>query len=335
MKHLTTLLLCFLTFHFAFGQQLEAYRNTVQGGYNFWVYTPPEEVMQQNHLQPLIIFLHGHSLCGKNLDKVRRYGPLHAIQMGRKINAMILAPQNSGGAWKPEKIFKDLEFVKNNYPIDTNRIYVFGMSLGGYGTIDFVSAYPDHIAAAIAMCGGGNPKSYCGLNEVPLWIMHGTADRDVPVSQSQKVISQMERCGDTPRLLFTKLPGVTHGGLAKAFYISMPYEWLLTHRLDTPDRPVTKGYEISPSDLKNAYSDLHRNTPSIKVVSQGSNATSSADNESVEKETSVAPKYYTIKKGDTLSKIAQKNHTTVSKLCKLNNIKSTSIIREGRKLRIR
>ena len=334
MKRLTTLLLCFLTLHVAFGQELEAYHNTVEGGYNFWVYTPPEKVMQQNKLQPLVIFLHGHSLCGKNLDKVRRYGPLHAIQMGREINAIVLAPQNSGGAWKPEKIFKDLEFVKNNYPIDTNRIYVFGMSLGGYGTIDFVSAYPDHIAAAIAMCGGGNPKSYCGLNEVPLWIMHGTADRDVPVSQSQKVISQMERCGDTPRLLFTKLPGVTHGGLAKAFYISMPYEWLLSHRLDTPDRPVTKGYEITPSDLKNAYSDLHRNVPPLKVVQHNQKA-STANKESVVDVTSTGAEYYTIKKGDTLSKIAVRHHTTVAKLCKLNNLKSTSIIRDGKRIRIK
>ena len=334
MKRLTTLLLCFLTLHVAFGQELEAYHNTVEGGYNFWVYTPPEKVMQQNKLQPLVIFLHGHSLCGKNLDKVRRYGPLHAIQMGREINAIVLAPQNSGGAWKPEKIFKDLEFVKNNYPIDTNRIYVFGMSLGGYGTIDFVSAYPDHIAAAIAMCGGGNPKSYCGLNEVPLWIMHGTADRDVPVSQSQKVISQMERCGDTPRLLFTKLPGVTHGGLAKAFYISMPYEWLLSHRLDTPDRPVTKGYEITPSDLKNAYSDLHRNVPPLKVVQHNQKA-STANKESVVDVTSTGAEYYTIKKGDTLSKIAVRHHTTVAKLCKLNNLKSTSIIHDGKRIRIK
>ena len=334
MKRLTILLFCFLTLHVAFGQELEAYHNTVEGGYNFWVYTPPEKVMQQNKLQPLVIFLHGHSLCGKNLDKVRRYGPLHAIQMGREINAIVLAPQNSGGAWKPEKIFKDLEFVKNNYPIDTNRIYVFGMSLGGYGTIDFVSAYPDHIAAAIAMCGGGNPKSYCGLNEVPLWIMHGTADRDVPVSQSQKVINQMERCGDTPRLLFTKLPGVTHGGLAKAFYISMPYEWLLSHRLDTPDRPVTKGYEITPSDLKNAYSDLHRNVPPLKVVQHNQKA-STANKESVVDVTSTGAEYYTIKKGDTLSKIAVRHHTTVAKLCKLNNLKSTSIIRDGKRIRIK
>lgn len=334
MKRLTTLLLCFLTFHFAFGQQLEAYHNTVEGGYSFWVYTPPEEVMQQNQIQPLIIFLHGHSLCGNNLDRVRRYGPLHAIQMGRKINAMILAPQNPGGAWKPEKIFKDLEFVKNNYPIDTNRIYVFGMSLGGYGTIDFTSAYPGHIAAAIAMCGGGNPKSYCGLNEVPLWIMHGTADRDVPVSQSQKVISQMEHCGATDRLLFTKLSGVTHGGLARAFYISMPYEWLLTHRIDTPGRPVTKGYEITPADLKNAYSDLHRNVPPLKVVQHNQKA-STANKESVVDVTSTGAEYYTIKKGDTLSKIAVRHHTTVAKLCKLNNLKSTSIIRDGKRIRIK
>ena len=86
-------------------------------------------------------------------------------------------------------------------------------------------------------------------------------------------------------------------------------------------------------DLKNAYSDLHRNVPPLKVVQHNQKA-STANKESVVDVTSTGAEYYTIKKGDTLSKIAVRHHTTVAKLCKLNNLKSTSIIRllgSGRK----
>ena len=169
-------------------QTLTPYRNTVDNGYNFWVCTPKEYDSLQSET-PVILFLHGASLCGHNLDRVRRYGPLHALAMGRQIDALIIAPQNPGGAWIPKRINNVVDWVFDHYAADTNRFYVIGMSLGGYGTIDYSAVYPNRIAAAMALCGGGNPKSYCGLNELPLWIIHGTADRAVGVSQSQKVVS--------------------------------------------------------------------------------------------------------------------------------------------------
>lgn len=342
-KSILTLILFSLIISQARSQELQAYQNVVENGYNFWVYTPPKEVLQQNVQQPLVIFLHGHSLCGNNLDRVRTYGPLHALQMGRKINAMILAPQNSGGSWNPQKIHNILQWVKLNYTIDPNRIYVFGMSQGGYGTIDFVGTYPNEIAAAIAMCGGGQLKSYCGLNDVPLWIIHGTADRAVPVSQSEKVINGMKACGNTPRLIFTKVKGIDHGGLARAFYRSEPYEWLLSHRLDDAGRPVNTQCDLTPADLQSAYADLRSNTPKIKVTRQkGKNKASAkptsdtavSDNDSTEIDTST-PTYYTIKKGDSLTKIAKRHHTTVTALCKLNKLQRNSKIQAGKRIRVK
>ena len=127
--------------------------NAIPKGYNFWVYTPTEYEVDQHPL-PLVIFLHGASLCGNNLQRVRRYGVLDAIDRGKIIPTLVVAPQNPGGAWSPQKINDLLEWTKAHYKVDTTRVYVLGMSLGGYGTMDFVDAYPEKIAAAMALCGG-------------------------------------------------------------------------------------------------------------------------------------------------------------------------------------
>lgn len=85
----------------------------VADNYNFWVYTPGD-YETDDHKMPLIIFLHGASLCGRDVNRVKRYGVLDAIEKGKIIPALVLAPQNSGGAWKPEKINSLLEWMKKN-----------------------------------------------------------------------------------------------------------------------------------------------------------------------------------------------------------------------------
>ena len=89
-----------------------AYRNVVSNGYNFWVSTPDDYAAKKSEM-PVILFLHGHSLCGTDLSRVRKYGCLDAISMGRDIDALIIAPQNPGGPWNPDKIINVLHWVKN------------------------------------------------------------------------------------------------------------------------------------------------------------------------------------------------------------------------------
>ena len=78
-------------------------KDVIPGGYNFWVYTPTEYYYTLNET-PVIIFLHGQSLCGRDLNRVRRYGPLDAIVKGRQVDALVVVPQNPGGSWNPKKI---------------------------------------------------------------------------------------------------------------------------------------------------------------------------------------------------------------------------------------
>lgn len=227
-------------------QSLTPYKGKVDNGYNFWLYRPADTTAAK----PVVIFLHGASLCGSNLNNVRQYGTIDAIEKGRKIDAYVLAPQNPGGAWKPEKINRVLDWVTANNNADTTRIYVLGMSLGGYGTIDFATTYPDKVAAAMAFCGGGTKCDYTPLTEVPLWIVHGTADNRVSVKESDRVVNAMKNCeGGAPRLHYDRMNGVNHSLLARIFYMVECYEWLFSHSLSDEGRPVTPKYELSTDAL--------------------------------------------------------------------------------------
>ena len=244
---------------------LRAVKNEIPGGYNFWVYTPVDYFYSQEQT-PVIIFLHGASLCGNNLNRVRRYGPLDAIVKGRDIDALTIVPQNPGGAWSPKKIMDMLDWVVKNYPCDTTRVYVLGMSLGGYGTMDVCGTYPDRIAAGMALCGGTSLKDVSGLGKLPFWIIHGTADRAVPIKQSKTVVEKLQSEGNDTRLLFDWWNGADHGAPARVFYLKKTYDWLFSHSLTDPGRPVDKSYEIDLGDMRKAYQGVNRNVPAPEII---------------------------------------------------------------------
>ena len=296
--------------------QLMACRDMIKDGYDFWLYLPDD--YENSEKKPLVLFLHGKSLSGHNLNLVRNYGCIDAVSRGREIDAVVVAPQTAG-AWQPSKVMEVVDWVTKNYKVDMNRFYVLGMSMGGYGTLDFVATYPEMVAAAMALCGGATVPDLCGLNEVPLWIIHGTADTAVPVGCSERVVEAMADCGDTTRLIFDRFKGVNHTRLARVFYLEETYDWLFAHALSDTLRALDQNVIITKETLATAFDDLTRNNQ-VKVIDA--------------KKTSDC-QYYIVKKGDTLSSIAVENHTTVSILCKLNNMKKTSVLRIGRKLRVK
>ena len=168
--------------------QLDIVKNKTT--YPFWIHVP---IVENEVKQPLLLFLHGKSLSGTDLKKVKRYGVLRAMEKGRKIPAIVVAPQLASGSWNPDKVLELIEYLKLHYPIDTQRIYVCGMSLGAYGTLHFAGKYPEKLTAAVAICGGGNEKDGCRLATVPLWIQHGDADYIVPLKESQKMYDTIKK----------------------------------------------------------------------------------------------------------------------------------------------
>ena len=169
---------------------------------------------------------------------------------------LVVAPQNPGGAWNPAKINGMLQWVEANYRVDTTRVYVLGMSLGGYGTMDFVGTYPEKVAAAMALCGGCSLKDVSGLGQVPLWIMHGTADRAVSVQQSKRVVSQLEQSGNNKLLRYFWVKGASHGTLARLFYMQKTYDWLVGHPTKDNPRDADRSFTIDESDIRQSYREM-------------------------------------------------------------------------------
>lgn len=333
-------------------QRLTAHRGTVSQAYNYWFYVPsadpqpgavvapqvvPPVVVDSDSWddsdiqvaadrKPLVIFLHGASLCGNNLSKVRRYGTVDALSKGLKLDAYVLAPQNPGGAWNPVKINRIVDWALNRYAIDTTRIYVLGMSLGGYGTIDYAAHSPERVAAAMALCGGGTSKTLGNLNQVPLCILHGTGDRSVSWTASQAVVNAMLAAGDTTRLIYRLLPRESHGALARYFYVPAVYDWLFQHSLADSARTVRRDYNFGIHITDNAFRKLQKPTRPLVVEDRmhGTERDESAGS---------ASGVHVVRKGDTLGKIAKQHRTTVARLCQLNKISRTSTLRIGQKIR--
>lgn len=195
--------------------------------YNFLIDT---EQHTEGTKSPLLIFLHGRSLSGADLNRVKRYGVLYAKNRGTEIPAsIIVAPQTSNG-WDPDKVNEVLDYVIKNYDVDEERIYVCGMSMGAYGTLDFVGKYPERIAAAVAICGGGSLKYADNLATVPLWIQHGNADRAVPMSESKKIVSAIKKADSKADVTLTIIPGGTHGSVERLFHQKEMYTWLFGYQ---------------------------------------------------------------------------------------------------------
>ena len=225
MRLKTIILFLFTSYTFSSVAQLKTIKN--QTTYPFWINVPTSEKTEK---QPILIFLHGKSLSGTDLNRVKRYGVLRAMERGRKIPAIVIAPQLAKGSWNPDKVLEILEYVQKNHNTDNSRIYVCGMSLGGYGTLHFAGKHADKITAAVAICGGGNVADGCNLATIPLWIQHGDKDFIVPISESEKVVNAIRKCKKKANLIFTVIKGANHSSVEQLFHEDALYDWLFAQK---------------------------------------------------------------------------------------------------------
>lgn len=220
MNKFVLITISFLLFSNIFGQKIE--KHFKEASYPYYLYLPHDSILNNN--PPVMVFLHGRSLSGTSLESLKRYGVMCEIIKGRNFPAIVIAPQTNNG-WKPQSIKEVLGLVRQKYPSDSTRLYVIGMSMGGYGTLNFTGTYPDLVAGAVAMCGGGDLHLAQNLSTVPLWIRHGDKDYVTPVSESQKIVNAIKKFTDE-NLIFTIDKGLDHGDMARFFRGTEVYEWL-------------------------------------------------------------------------------------------------------------
>jgi hypothetical protein len=209
-------------------------RNTRDTSYQYLSYVPPGYDEDTSVRWPMIVYLHGGSRRGSDIKKLYADGIPDQIYRGREFPFVIVAPQCPEHIrWSTENWFENLyEEVSNKYRIDTNRVYLTGVSLGGSGTWYLAIQYPSRFAAIAPMCGFTSHTEFIGKNvarlaNMPIWAFHGQDDLVVPVEETDRVIEKL--LGRNEDLKVTIEPGVGHGIYWSVYPHTGLYDWFLQY----------------------------------------------------------------------------------------------------------
>jgi len=180
---------------------------------------------------PLILFLHGAGERGDDLALVKVHGIPKIVEKQKDFPFIAVSPQCPEGSWwshETEALKKLLDDVIANYTVDADRIYLTGLSMGGFGTWDLAMEYPQKFAAIAPICGGGDPEKACVIKDMPVWVFHGGKDQTVPIEQSEKMVKALEECGGNVQ--FTVYPEAGHDSWTETYDNPKLYEWFLSHK---------------------------------------------------------------------------------------------------------
>jgi predicted peptidase len=178
---------------------------------------------------PLMVFLHGSGERGDNLDQVKVHGPPKLIAAGKEFPMIVVSPQcPKGKSWEPFELSLLLDDLERKYKVDQDRIYLTGLSMGGFGTWRMAAHAPNRLAAIAPICGGGDVQSARRLAKLPIWAFHGAKDTGVPVELSQSMIDAIKKNGGDPKL--TIYPDAGHDSWTETYNNPEFYEWLLAQK---------------------------------------------------------------------------------------------------------
>lgn len=195
---------------------------------------------------PLVLFLHGAGERGNDNKAQLTWGVWRFVEdsVQQDHPSIVVVPQAPKGKYwgridwreslkmtnQPSKplalTIKLLKQLQKDYAIDTKRMYVTGLSMGGFGTWDLISRYPDMFAAAVPVCGGGDTRQAHLLANLPIWNFHGAIDDVVPPRHSRDMIEAIQYAGGVPG--YTEYPGVGHFSWIPAYREPRLVDWMFS-----------------------------------------------------------------------------------------------------------
>ena len=191
----------------------------------------PESYNKTRKRWPLILFLHGSGERGKNLDLVKTHGVAKIVEQEPDFPFIVVSPQCPEGRWwSMETLTTLLDSIEQKYRVDKKRIYVTGLSMGGYATWQLAIENPGRFAAISPVCGGSNPHLAEKIKHLPIWVFHGAKDDCVPIAESREMVSALRKL--RAKVRFTVYPKAGHDSWTQTYANKRLYEWLLTHRRD-------------------------------------------------------------------------------------------------------
>ena len=192
--------------------------------YNYLTFLPENYDSLSSELLPVIFYLHGRSVSGTDINRIKRYGLPYFLDKGKKLDFIVVAPQCPWGKnWASENWFDTIYAeISEQHHIDPSRVYLTGMSLGGFGTWELANRYP-HIFAAIApLCGGAKDEWAENLTHLPIWVFHGAKDKLVSVVRSDRMVEAL-KAHEAP-VVYSRLAGKGHD-IHRVYNDDNLYEW--------------------------------------------------------------------------------------------------------------
>lgn len=202
-----------------------------RAAYPYLLYLP-EDYPSADRRWPLLMFLHGAGERGDDLKLISVHGPAKLISQGRQFPFIVVSPQCPADSWWDIDVLNALlDEILAHYRVDEKRVYLTGLSMGGYGTWDFAISHPTRFAAIAPICGGsgrGPLVEKLKQHGVPVWTFHGAKDETVPTTQTEYLVKRLKaHSGDVK---FTVYPDIGHNAWDPAYDDPALYDWLLSHR---------------------------------------------------------------------------------------------------------
>lgn len=188
----------------------------------------PEDYDKQQ-AWPLVLFLHGAGERGNDLELVKKHGPPKLVEQGKRFPFILVSPQCPAERWwEPMELVALLDEIEKNHKVDADRVYVTGLSMGGFGTWGLARHAPKRFAAIAPICGGGERYWMRGITHLPVWAFHGAKDEVVPPERTTVLVDELKRLGGNVKL--TIYPEAGHDSWTETYDNPEFYKWLLAQK---------------------------------------------------------------------------------------------------------
>jgi predicted peptidase len=188
----------------------------------------PSDYKNDGRKWPLLIFLHGSGERGSDLELVKKHGPAKQIEEGNSLPFIVASPQCPSRLWwtdEIETLDAWLGELLITYPIDSNRVYLTGLSMGGFGAWMWPMQFPERFAAIAPVCGGGEVFLIDRIKDIPVWAFHGARDNVVPPDRTIQLVDALKKAGGNVQ--FTLYPEAGHDSWTETYDNPALYAWFL------------------------------------------------------------------------------------------------------------
>jgi len=219
--------------------------------YQYLEHVPDAARQNRDEKFPLILFLHGSGEKGDDVSLVAVNGPPKILKVqddwAFKDQFIVISPQCPANEdWNPLELRDLLDALEAKYPIDPDRVYLTGLSMGGYGCWQLAEWFPDRFAAVAPVCGGGDPADAARIKDLPIWVFHGGQDPVVPIARAYQMVQALRDLHG--RVKFTVFSEYGHNAWEPMYDDPDLYTWMLAQKRGKPAQQPSQLPDTRPDE---------------------------------------------------------------------------------------